>query len=82
MAFLYGAETMVTSRRPPLLFELSPENAARAGHTVLDLLRRIEALGYDRFAELIEYPAVRRLDAVALDRQRNLLALFAGDDRP
>ena len=74
-SFLLGAEKMLRCRRPQILFEINPISAEAAGHSVADVLRLLDSLGYARFAEIDRYPETTSLRGVDCTRQRNVVAL-------
>ena len=78
LAFLQGADAFLRERQPVILFELNPDSAGVAGHSVTVLLDAFEKLGYSRFAELQSYPHSIPKTDVDTTVQRNLLALPEG----
>jgi FkbM family methyltransferase len=74
-AFLDGAAALIAARRPVILFELSAQQARAAGHAPEEVVTRLQALGYHRFAEIDRYPDVIAGPVPDLERQRNLVAL-------
>jgi FkbM family methyltransferase len=75
LAFFSGAEVMIVTRQPIILFEINPTATQASGYSVEDLLDRLSRLGYERFAEIDQYPATMSLKEVDCTRQRNLVAL-------
>ena len=75
MLFLAGAQQMIRSRRPIILFEINPTSARAAGYSAHDLLLRFSDYGYRQFADIDHYPAVQPLTGIDCTRQRNILAL-------
>jgi FkbM family methyltransferase len=75
LAFFSGAEAMLVNRQPIILFEINPTAAGASGYSVDELLDRLYGLGYERFAEIDQYPATLSRHEVNCARQRNLVAL-------
>jgi FkbM family methyltransferase len=75
LAFFGGAEAMLVNRQPIILFEINPTATGASGYSVEKLLDRLCWLGYERFAEIDQYPATLSRHEVNCTRQRNLVAL-------
>jgi FkbM family methyltransferase len=78
LAFLRGARTMISERRPVILFELNERMARSAGHHARDVIAELQSMGYRRFAEVDRFPL--EVTGVAdPEPQRNLVALPSSD---
>ena len=75
LAFFSGAEAMIVARQPIILFEINSTATRASGYSVEELLDRLSRLGYERFAEIDQYPATMSRQEVDCTRQRNLVAL-------
>lgn len=73
LAFLRGAEQMLRARRPVIMMEVNPDTMRAAGVTRELLLSELLALGYGKFASIME--PHRRVELSSLDtfRQVNVL---------
>jgi FkbM family methyltransferase len=78
-AFLEGASAMIAHCRPTILLEINPSTARAAGYSVAVLLARLSAFGYERFAEVEQYPSTLSLAEVDCTRQRKLVAVPSSD---
>ena len=81
LAVLRGAEAFLRDRLPLVLMELNPDSARAAGHTVMDALRFLERLGYNRVAEPADFPRATPIAAADTDRQRNVFVLPAASQK-
>ena len=75
LSTLQGAEQLLRTRRPTIIFELNPQSAEAAGGTADDLLAFLASIGYRRFAEIDTFPESTTLERVDRTRLRNLVAL-------
>jgi FkbM family methyltransferase len=71
---LLGAASFLHRVRPIVLWELNPDSAA-AAEGIDALFGAFREAGYDRFAELADWPATIRAADVSRAPQRNLLAV-------
>jgi FkbM family methyltransferase len=72
---LDGAVETIRTRRPAIMIELNPWSARAAGKGAREVVERLEASGYTKFATAVSYPNMIQVKDLPLDRQLNLVAL-------
>lgn len=75
VAALRGAIQFLRQRRPLVVFEINPTSLCAAGRTLADLVAVFRDAGYERYAELDDYPQTRSLDELVESTQRNAVCL-------
>jgi FkbM family methyltransferase len=72
---LDGSGETIRTRRPAILIELNPWSARAAGKGAREVVDRLEAAGYTKFATAHSYPGTIEVKDLPLDKQLNLIAL-------
>lgn len=76
MRVLDGANEFIRAHRPAIIVEINPESAAAAGTSTIEIVDRLDRLGYEFFSTTESFPANVRRDSLPLRRQFNLVAMW------
>lgn len=71
--FLKGAQAMLMSRSPFVLFEINPKALTIAGVKIGELIRFLNYLGYTSYVEFFDPVTQFPLDNLDLSRERNII---------
>ncbi|MEB3356503.1 MAG: FkbM family methyltransferase [Synechococcales bacterium] len=75
LAFLAGAQAMLTTLKPRLILEVHPGTLKAAGKTGADLKKALQDLGYGRYAEVNKPEVTFPMEDLNTQFQRNVIAL-------